>query len=113
METEPPVSTPAVTKSADTLLEAALAAANAAGDMDWSSEDGVKLTFDIITAIEADEDAKNALFPGHGSNPRTGGKSKTNFHRSLAVTVDRLATRRTLHQLLYCVTVDSVALSRA
>ncbi|CAK5263509.1 unnamed protein product [Mycena citricolor] len=84
------------------LLEAALKAATDSGDMEcvhwlfclqlelttsisWSTEDGIKATYNLIAHIEQDPDARNSLYPGKGSNPRSGGKSKTEYHWALAV----------------------------
>ncbi|KAJ7745147.1 hypothetical protein B0H16DRAFT_1856801 [Mycena metata] len=53
-------------------------------DIDWKNEEGIQLTWKLITAIEDGDDIRASLFPPVGANKLSGGKKKSEYQYQLA-----------------------------
>ncbi|KAJ7722964.1 hypothetical protein B0H16DRAFT_1895976 [Mycena metata] len=53
-------------------------------DIDWKDEDGIKLTWQLITAIEGADETRASLFPPVGANKISGGRKKSEYQFDLA-----------------------------
>ncbi|KAJ7838390.1 hypothetical protein B0H14DRAFT_3700178 [Mycena olivaceomarginata] len=53
-------------------------------DIDWKDEEGIKLTWKLITAIEEGDEIRASLFPPVGANKLSGGKKKSEYQYQLA-----------------------------
>ncbi|KAJ7793224.1 hypothetical protein B0H14DRAFT_3560904 [Mycena olivaceomarginata] len=58
--------------------------ADGADEIDWKDEDGIELTWKLITAIEDDQLIRDSLFPPVGAPKITGGKPKSDYQYQLA-----------------------------
>ncbi|KAJ7026486.1 hypothetical protein C8F04DRAFT_1190431 [Mycena alexandri] len=53
----------------------------------WKDEDGIKLTWQLITAIEGADETRASLFPPVGANKISGGRKKSEYQFELAKTL--------------------------
>ncbi|KAJ7804333.1 hypothetical protein B0H14DRAFT_3774743 [Mycena olivaceomarginata] len=58
--------------------------ADGADEIDWKDEDGIELTWKLITAIEENQLIRDSLFPPVGAPKITGGKPKSDYQYQLA-----------------------------